>query len=167
MVSHTDQMNRTQFLRRPCVDSVLSTPIQPVLRPLLFRLARSASANFLILRHSFLFGLPAIAALSTRESPNVSLVTQIFSNALNHDRGSPSRNRTRVILLTSGHANEIATIAQRTVSGEPRRTTQASSSAVHGGKAKELNRAFFRNFRPSRAIASSKSSLRVEHSEKR
>jgi hypothetical protein len=23
-------MNRTQFLRRPCVDSVLSSPIQPV-----------------------------------------------------------------------------------------------------------------------------------------
>ena len=30
MVSHTDQMNRTQFLQRPCVDSFLSSAIPAV-----------------------------------------------------------------------------------------------------------------------------------------
>jgi hypothetical protein len=50
------------------------------------------------------------------------------------------------------YANEIATVAQRTVSGEPCRTTQASSSVVHAGNAKEISIAFFGTLGPASPV---------------
>ena len=62
---------------------------------------------------------------------------------------SHSGNEHRFDLLTCGNANEIATVAQRTVSGESCRTTQARSSVVRGGTSQKSDALFYGTLGPA------------------